>query len=201
VNRTRRRAARTPRPVRRGRRVLIRFACPADRAEFRALAEASRRFLAPWEPRVHDPGSRLRFERLLAGRNDPHSRRFLVCRRADGTILGTFTIGNIVRGAAHSATLGTWVGAAHARQGYMREARGLVLAHAFGALKLHRVEVNLIRANRASRALARGAGFRREGIAKRFLRIAGRWQDCERWALLREEWRAGRRAARRRATR
>jgi ribosomal-protein-alanine N-acetyltransferase len=137
-----------------------------------------------------------RFQRVLRGRTDPLNRRLLVCRRADGRILGSFSISNIVRGVAQTATLGVWVGAEHARQGYAREARELVLSHAFRDLRLHRVEVGFLPRNRASRALARGAGFRYEGTAKRFLRIAGRWQDTERWALLAEEWRAGRRRRR-----
>lgn len=171
-----------------GPRVLLRFARPADRKEFLALLRASRGFLGPWQPRVTDPSGKERFERLLRGRRDPANQRFLVCRRDDGAILGAFSVSNIVRGVAQSATLGVWVGAAHARRGYMREACRLVLAHAFGPLGLHRVEAGFLPRNRASRALAEGAGFRYEGLAKRFIQIAGRWQDHERWALLKEEW-------------
>ena len=43
--------------------------------------------------------------------------------------------------------------------------------------------------NAASIALVKRAGFEKEGYSRRFLKIAGRWQDHERWALLKEEWR------------
>ena len=46
----------------------------------------------------------------------------------------------------------------------------------------------------ASLALVRGAGFTKEGLARRYLKIGGRWQDHEMWALLAEDprWRAPR---------
>jgi ribosomal-protein-alanine N-acetyltransferase len=59
-----------------------------------------------------------------------------------------------------------------------------VTAQAFGTLKLHRLEANIQPENRASLALARNCGFRREGYSPRYLKIGGRWRDHERWAIL-----------------
>ena len=72
----------------------------------------------------------------------------------------------------------------------MREAIELVLREAFLNLRLHRIEANIQPGNHASIALARGAGFSREGFSPRYLKIGGRWRDHERWAILAEEWRA-----------
>ena len=74
----------------------------------------------------------------------------------------------------------------------MTDALPLVLDHAFGALGLHRVEANIMPTNRPSLALVRRAGFRREGLSPRYLKIAGRWRDHERWALLAEDWQRAR---------
>src|SRR5204862_1593871 len=88
-----------------------------------------------------------------------------------------------------SAYLGYAVGRPFAHQGYMREGLELVLRRAFLTLRLHRVEANIQPGNHASIALARGAGFRREGFSPRYLKIGGRWGGHERWAILAEEWR------------
>ena len=112
---------------------------------------------------------------------------------ADGAILGSINLSEIVRGPFESAYIGYQIGAPFARQGYMTEALSLALRIAFSRLRLHRVEANIQPRNVASVALARRAGFRREGLSRRYLKIGGRWRDHERWALLAEEWRADRR--------
>jgi ribosomal-protein-alanine N-acetyltransferase len=69
---------------------------------------------------------------------------------------------------------------------------GAVLRRAFGELRLHRVEANIQPENRDSIRLAERLGFRKEGLSPRYLKVGGRWRDHERWALLAEEWRPGR---------
>jgi [ribosomal protein S5]-alanine N-acetyltransferase len=110
--------------------------------------------------------------------------------------VGSVNLSEIVRGRFENAYLGYQVGAPFARQGYMTEALALALRIAFGPLRLHRVEANIQPRNVASIALVRRAGFRREGLSRRYLKIGGRWRDHERWALLVEEWRANRRSRR-----
>lgn len=108
------------------------------------------------------------------------------------TSTGKINLNEIVRGPAQSAYLGYWIGAPYAKQGYMTEALPLALSHAFQVLGLHRVEVNIMPMNRPSLALVRRAGFHREGDSPRYLKIAGRWSDHERWALLAEDWQRAR---------
>ena len=62
------------------------------------------------------------------------------------------------------------------------------VSHAFGELRLHRVEANIQPANAPSRALVQRLGFRLEGLSPRYLYVSGDWRDHERWAVLSDEW-------------
>ncbi|MBC7931982.1 MAG: GNAT family N-acetyltransferase [Rubrivivax sp.] len=174
-------------------RVYLRAPARRDCEEFIALNRASRRLhrglvSPPIEPHEFDA-----FLKRCRGA-DPAS--FFICRTEDGAIVGAINLSQIVRGNFESAYLGYYVGARHAGRGYMTEAIQLTLRHAFEELKLHRLEANIQPANVASIALVRRAGFIREGYSRHYLKICGRWRDHERWAILAEDWKAGRKRAR-----
>ena len=59
-----------------------------------------------------------------------------------------------------------------------------VIAFAFKKLKLHRLEANIQPENKASIALAKACGFKKEGFSPKFIKKGGQWKDHERWALL-----------------
>jgi ribosomal-protein-alanine N-acetyltransferase len=65
-----------------------------------------------------------------------------------------------------------------------------VMKEAFRSQRLHRLEANIQPHNEASRRLVQRCGFRLEGFSPRYLKIAGRWRDHERWAITVEEWKA-----------
>ncbi|MBS7545356.1 GNAT family N-acetyltransferase [Ancylobacter oerskovii] len=77
-------------------------------------------------------------------------------------------------------------------QGLMTEAMGALLAHGFGALDAHRIEAEIEPQNLPSERLARRLGFRREGLLRDRLQVAGRARSVAMWSLLRPEWEAGR---------
>jgi ribosomal-protein-alanine N-acetyltransferase len=166
--------------------VFLRAPTRADQEEFINLMRASRAFHSPW---ATAPTDEERFSAYLADARRADFEALLLCRTSDGAILGFFNLSQIVRRGFQSAYLGYAVGKPYAGQGYMRDGLELVLRHAFTTMRLHRVEANIQPTNTSSLALARGAGFRREGFSPRYLKISGRWRDHERWAILAEEWR------------
>lgn len=124
----------------------------------------------------------------------------------DGAFAGQLNVGGLTRGSLHSAHLGYWIDRRFAGRGVMPTAVALVTDHCFGAVGLHRVEVNIRPENAASRRVVEKLGFRDEGVRQRFLHIAGEWRDHQSYALVREEipggllrrWRATTAAQRRR---
>jgi ribosomal-protein-alanine N-acetyltransferase len=153
---------------------------------------ASRSIHHPW---TAPPASKLAFDAMLKRARSDSSEVMLACRRDDGAIVGYFNLSEIIRGPLQSAFLGYSGVAAYSGQGYMTESLTLVLRRSFVELGLHRVEANIQPGNERSIALARRCGFVREGFSERYLKIAGRWRDHERWAINAEQWRAHRRSS------
>jgi len=83
--------------------------------------------------------------------------------------------------------LGYWMGERFARQGYMSDAIRALIPFIFKTLGLHRIEAACLPSNDPSRNLLAKAGFRQEGVARRYIQINGEWQDHALFALLAEE--------------
>lgn len=170
-------------------RIELRTPTLADRDAFLTAMRASRQLHRPW---LTPPMTAEAFDVLLRRVRDERSDPMLACRRDNREIVGYFNISEIVRGPMQSAFLGYGAVAAHAGRGYMTEGMQLVLERAFTELRLHRLEANIQPGNSASIALVRRCGFVHEGFSERYLKIAGRWRDHERWAIRAEQWRSQR---------
>ena len=175
-----------------GERVTLRVPQMGDYEEWAALREVSRGFLVPWEPTWPvDDLSRSAFRRRLRRyaedqRNDV-AYPYFVLRNDDQKLIGGLTITNIRRGVAQAGSLGYWMGAAYARQGYMTAAVRVLVPFAFSTLKLHRIEAACIPENTASVRLLEKTGFKREGYARDYLCINGMWQDHLLYAQVRPQ--------------
>lgn len=168
-----------------GTTVYLRRPLKSDMDEFTRLVITSRRFLRPWVAPASTPEAYARY--LQYGRRESVCA-CLVCRSEDLRIIGVCNLSQIFLRNLKNAFLGYWVGAAFAGQGYMTEALELLLTYAFEKLRLHRIEANIQPENMDSKALAARIGFRMEGFSPRYLKIAGRWKDHERWVVCREDW-------------
>ena len=179
----------------RGFRVYLRPPRKSDAVPFLAAVKASRQLHRGWVQPPSTPARYAAFVRRYSPSRKgatPTHVGLVLCRREDDALVGVFNISEIVRGLFKSAYLGYYGFAPHAGAGYMTEGLELVLRVAFRQLRLHRVEANVQPSNRRSLAFIRHAGFVREGFSRRYVRIAGRWRDHVRLALLVEDWRARR---------
>ena len=173
-------------------RMTLRLPQHGDFRAWTGLREQSAPFLTPWEPVwAADHLSRKAFTNRIYWANRATSQGtalpLLLTRREDGALLGAITLDNIRRGPSQAGTLGYWMGQAHARQGYMREAILALVHHAFTVMDLSRIEAACLPENAASRGVLEKCGFKYEGVAQSYLQIAGRWRNHVLYANLRSD--------------
>jgi ribosomal-protein-alanine N-acetyltransferase len=102
-------------------------------------------------------------------------------------IIGSVSLSNIVRGAFQSCHLGYRLDQFEQNKAYMTEAITLLVHYAFQQLKLHRIEANIMPRNKASLRVVEKLGFQNEGVARKYLKINGKWEDHIHMVLLNEE--------------
>lgn len=179
----------TPAPVLKGETVRLRTPRGRDFREWRALREASRDFLVPWEPQwAPDELTRKAYmARLARYRRDARERRgfsFFLFDEPTGRLCGGITLSQIRRGVSQTGAIGYWMGEAYAGQGRMAEALRLVCSFAFEVERLHRVEAACLPRNARSIALLEKSGFTYEGHLRKYLMIGSVWEDHRLYSLL-----------------
>jgi ribosomal-protein-alanine N-acetyltransferase len=180
-----------------GNRVALRSLHPADAATMLALYRRNAAFLQPWDPPRPAGFYTLAHQHevvrsALADEENDRGYTYGLVIQETGELVGRLRLSNIVRGAFQNAYLGYWLDEEHNGRGLMTEAVGLAMADAFGGLKLHRVQAATLPHNQGSIRVLLKNGFRREGLAERYLLIDGRWQDHVIFALTSEDWAARR---------
>jgi ribosomal-protein-alanine N-acetyltransferase len=164
-----------------------------DAPELLRLYLENKDFFAPWDPlrdaeyfTLAKQESIIRAE--LTARDQGFKVPFVVTLAETGEIVGTININDVIRGVFQSANLGYEIAEKHNGKGYATDAVRLATGHAFEALGLHRVQAGTLLHNIRSQRVLERNGFRREGVALRYLRIAGEWQDHVIFATTAEEW-------------
>jgi [ribosomal protein S5]-alanine N-acetyltransferase len=177
----------------------VKFTVPreSDYSEWAALRKASADYLKPFEPTpAADEYSADRFRRRVKSQDAERARdqayAFFI-RNSAGQMVGGLTLGPVRRGCIQSALLGTWIGKPYAGRGYAVRATRQAVNYAFGAradggLRLHRIEACCLTTNEASIRGLEHLGFKREGVAKSYWFIDGRWQDHFLFSVTQEDW-------------
>jgi len=153
----------------------------------------NREFLQPWEPLREPDYYTIEGQRRLIDFDSESMKEgtlvklWISKRVSPGRIIGSVSLSNIVRGAFLSCHLGYRMDGEENGKGYMTEAVKHVADFAFRELGLHRIEANIMPRNEASLRVVRKLGFREEGLAPRYLRINGKWEDHLHMVLLNEE--------------
>jgi ribosomal-protein-alanine N-acetyltransferase len=158
-------------------------------AELRAR---SRDHLTPWEPvwqrdELTRSAYRRRVRHYHREAREDLGYAFLIFSDGEDRLLGGLSLSNVRRGVTQAAVLGYWLGLPFVRQGYMTAAVAAIAAYTFEELHLHRLEAATMPNNATSIRVLERNGFRREGIARRLLKINGVWEDHVLHALVAED--------------
>jgi ribosomal-protein-alanine N-acetyltransferase len=174
---------------------MLRPLASHDFSAWREVRVRNEDWLGPWEP-FRSPAlpnlarNRSAFEARCDVRNRERStdqaHPFGVF--IDQQFAGEVNINNGARGALQSASIGYWIDRARAGHGYIAESVVVLTRFAFEQLRLHRLEVCIVPRNTNSRRVMEKLRFRNEGVAERYLEIAGTWEDHVRYAITIEEW-------------
>ena len=178
-----------------GRRLTLRALAVGDFAAWQEVRRRNADWLHRWEPQripgAPDPvesrdafamrcGARQRERQLGTG--------FAYGVFVGGAFAGEINLSIVQRGPFQSSYVGYWIDEARAGLGYMPEAVVCLCRSAFEDLGLHRVQISIIPRNTPSRRVVEKIAIRDEGIAVRYLEIAGVWEDHIRYAITAEEW-------------
>ena len=106
----------------------------------------------------------------------------------DGKLAGIASLHNLAP-ADRRASLGYWLGASFQGQGLVTKACRVLINHAFGELKLNRLEIQCAPENQRSRRVAERLGFTQEGVMREAWWIRERFVDQVVYGLLASEWR------------
>ena len=176
-------------------RLVLRPPRANDVAEMRRVLRSNATHLRPWSVAPapgEDPASLASISRavLQHRREWKRGQTFVLVispRDDDSKVIGRIALGGVLRGAFQNAYLGYWIDQQHQGRGLATEAVRAMTAFAFSSAHLHRVQAAVMPRNSGSLRVLEKAGYRREGLAERYLYIAGRWEDHVLYAMTQDE--------------
>ncbi|MGE6650269.1 GNAT family N-acetyltransferase [Shewanella colwelliana] len=142
----------------------------------------NRKHFAKWEPtRSLDYYSaeetRKRINTNLQSFKLGTSVSLVAFNKAKTEIIALCTFSNIVYGVFQACNLGYSISEREQGKGLMFEMLESSINYLFTEYNLHRIMANYIPENKRSEKLLFRLGFEKEGLAKSYLKIAGKWQD------------------------
>lgn len=140
------------------------------------------RHLKPWEPtRNDDYFSNYGWQKILSRYNESYQQgrtaNFSVLNLAENEVIAIANFSAIAHGATKSCNLGYSIAQKYQGQGLMYEILNKVIPYVMQTYDLHRINASHLPHNERSANLLKRLGFEKEGYAREFLKIDGKWQD------------------------
>ncbi|WP_375609423.1 MULTISPECIES: ribosomal protein S5-alanine N-acetyltransferase [unclassified Bartonella] len=153
-----------------------------DAAELSSYSLRNAIHLHPWEPIRSDDYYTLTAWKTRANAYSCESAqgqayRYAVRLKNENTIIGIVNFTNVVRGVFQACHLGFSLDEKQQGKGLMFESLSALIRHIFHVYYLHRIMANYMPENTRSETLLKRLGFAKEGYAKDYLMISGKWRD------------------------
>lgn len=163
-------------------RIFIRHVQPSDAQLLVHYYQYNRSHLDPWEPEKGEHFYDVAFMRARTAQlqenflND-NAAHFIALTLDRQQVIGLANFTAIARGAFQACYLGFSIAEEFQGTGLMQEFLKPCIHYMFTQKALNRIMANHLPHNTRSARLLHRLGFAREGYAKRYLKIAGHWQD------------------------
>ncbi|AIJ09843.1 MULTISPECIES: ribosomal protein S5-alanine N-acetyltransferase [Edwardsiella] len=178
-------------------RLIVRLVNERDAHRLADYYAENRDFLRPWEPirdesHCYPSGWQARLSMIRELQKQGGAFYFILLGHDEQEVRGVANFSNVLRGAFHACFLGYSVAGKWQGHGVMYEGLQAAIRYMQRQQHMHRIMANYMPHNQRSGALLQRLGFEKEGYAKNYLLINGKWQDHVLTALTNPEWTVGR---------
>ncbi len=172
-------------------RLILKPLSKSDSYLLREYLLRNKSFLEQWEPKRDPEYFKIEsIEKMLESEKQTadamQALSLYIFRKDDGKLIGNVKLSSIVYGIFLSCFTGYKLDKDEQGKGYMTEALSEAIRIGFEEYGLHRIEANIMPRNKASKKVVKKLGFKKEGKAKKYLKINGIWEDHIHYVLLNE---------------
>lgn len=153
----------------------------------------NRLFLEEWEPVRDEEFYTKEYQEeqlnkdLSSIENGSSFRLWIFKKQDDSRTIGSVAFNNIVKGVFLSCHLGYKLDKYEINKGYITESTKKGIDIIFNEFGLHRIEANIMPKNKRSLRVVEKLGFYNEGLAYKYLKINGKWEDHIHMVLLNDK--------------
>ncbi|WP_026677039.1 GNAT family N-acetyltransferase [Fictibacillus gelatini] len=175
-----------------GERIYLRYYTPEDAKELVDLNIRNKEFFQQFSMQYEDSFYTSEFQEnkikeQLKEMEEDKRYTFGIFLKENDRLIGDITLAQVVRKHVQSSILGYALDQQYNGKGLMTEAVRLVVKFAFEKLKLHRITAGVSPRNPGSARVLEKAGFQREGLARKNVKINGKWEDHIMFAILEDD--------------
>ncbi len=172
-----------------GSEIFIRFFEDADAESLLDLHLRNGELFQKYSPTFDDDyytldSKRKYISNAMKEREEDKKYSFGIFLKDNGKLVGDVSLYHIYRGSLQRCLIGYSLDKQYNGRGYATEAVSLAVGFAFNELKLHRVEAGVMLSNTGSMRVLEKAGFHREGIEQKGVKINGKWEDHQIFAII-----------------